>query len=106
VNTAVRNMMPDDRLVELAGDSSRAPWSTLESLIAALIDEVRIVGWMYASAHTEKSIPRPQPVRRPGITGRARKRIPVEAAMRMDPRLRGLSPEEAQAALDRMTGRG
>jgi hypothetical protein len=106
LNTAIRNMMPDDRLAELAGDPVKAPWSTIESLLAGLIDEIRILGWMYVSAHTDKSIPRPQPVKRPGVTGRARKKIPIEAAMRMDPRLRGLSPEEAQAALDRMTGRG
>lgn len=99
--------MPEEKLAESAGDSAKARWSSAEGLLATLIDETRQLAWMYASAHTESTVPKPQPIRRPGVGARRRRRpVSLAVAQRMDPRLRGLSEEEAQAKLDMLTGRG
>ena len=90
----------------LKPDPVASPWSTMEMLLALLIDEVGNVGWMYASAKTGKRIPKPQPIRRPGIAARRAKVISLDSARKLDPRLRGIPDEEAQERLDRMTGRG
>ena len=75
-------------------------------LLAQLIDEVRSVGWMYATKNTGKTIPKPMPVRRPGIARKHGKFISLASARKLDPRLRNIPDEEAQERLDRMTGRG
>lgn len=107
LNTAIRNAMPEERLLENAGDPVKARWSAMESLVAMLIDEVRSLSWAYMSAHTEQAIPRPEPVKRPGVSGRPRKlrRITLSDARRLDPRLRLVRDEDAQDALDDITGR-
>jgi hypothetical protein len=107
LSTAIRNDTPEDELAEQAGDASRAPWSAAETLLAVLVDETRTHAWMYASAHSEERIPRPEPLPRPGIGPRKRRKlVSVEELQRMDPRLRGKSPEEMQEFLDRISGRG
>lgn len=109
MNTAIRNLTPDDKLADAAGDPTKARWSTMEGLLATLIDEVRQLSWVYASAHTDTKIPRPEPIKRPGVSGPSRrklKRISLVDARRLDPRLRGLADAEAQTKLDRLTGRG
>lgn len=108
LNTAIRNDLPEDNLARRAGDPVKAPWSTLESLMAALIDEVRNVGWMYASRNSESTIPRPVPIPRPGLSARKQRGriVDLARAQKLDPRLRGLSPEEAQDMMDRLTGHG
>lgn len=108
LSTAVRNDTPDDVLAERVGDPEKSAWSTVESLLAALIDEVRNLSWAYASAHSERKIPRPAPVTRPGVSDKRRqlKKISIENIQALDPRLRGLSPEEAEARFREMTGRG
>ena len=105
--TALRNRIPEDELAEREAHPELAPWSGLESLLAALIDEVRNFAWMFAQSRTEDRVPRPERVRRPGVgrSVRARRKMSIEDAMRIDPRLRGLSPEEAQERLDELTGR-
>jgi hypothetical protein len=106
LNTAIRNLMPEDKLAENAGDPTKAPWSAAETLLASVIDEIRNLGWTYVQGHSDSSIPKPLPVPRPGVTGRRRlKRISLENARKLDPRLRGLSDTEVQAMLNRLTGR-
>jgi hypothetical protein len=107
LNTAIRNELPDDSLVRRAADPVAAPWSAVEMLMATLVDEIRNLGWMYASGHTSTSIPRPLPIRRPGLSARrgGGRIVDLARAQKLDPRLRGLSPEEAQDKLDRLTGR-
>lgn len=74
--------------------------------MAMLIDEVRNLSWAYMSAHTEQSIPRPEPVKRPGVSrSRKRHQISLSDARRLDPRLRLVPDEDAQDALDEITGR-
>lgn len=75
--------------------------------MAIMVDEVRQLAWMYAQSHTESKLPRPEPLPRPGVSKGSRLRpISLEAARRIDPRLRGLADAEAQEMLNRLTGRG
>jgi hypothetical protein len=106
VMTAIRNMIPEDELHASESHPEFAAWSNLENLIALLIDEVRNFSWSFIQSRSEAKVPRPDPVRRPGIgSGRQARVISLDAAKRMDPRLRGLSPEDAQEKLDEITGR-
>jgi hypothetical protein len=104
VNTAMRNRLPDHVLFDDDRDPATGKWSTVEMLLAVLIDEIRNWQWTYIQAHTDKRVPRPTPIRRPGAGARTRRGLTLVAAQALDPRLRGLSPEEAQARLDMMTG--
>jgi len=106
VNTAIRMQVSEDEMVRAKPDPARAPWSTVEMLLALLIDEMRNLSWMYATAKTGKALPRPEPVQRPGLRRRSGRVISLDAARRLDPRLRNVPDEEAQETLDRITGRG
>jgi hypothetical protein len=102
--TAMRNNLPADADGG-AADETKAPWSTVETLLAILIDEVRNVSWAYVQAHSDKSVPHPKAIRRPGSRKR-RTAIDIANAKALDPRLRDLSDEEAADRLREMTGRG
>lgn len=106
LSTAVRNNTSEDELAERIGDPTKSSWSLVETLLAALIDEVRNVGWMYASAHSDKRVPRPTPIPRPGVDSAHRRKVNVDNLKALDPRLRDLSDEEALDQYRRMTGRG
>jgi hypothetical protein len=106
LTTAMRNDTPEKELSRSEYDPAKGRWSGVETLLAALIDEVRANTWIYAQAHSERTVERPAPLRRPGLPARREKRMSLTDAQRIDPRLRGLSEEEAQATLDRLTGRG
>jgi hypothetical protein len=106
LNTAIRNSVPEDELASRRGDPAAAPWSTVETLMAVLIDEVRMLAWTYASAHSKGTVPKPTPIARPGARRSGRRRaLSLDAARRLDPRLRGLTAAQAQARLDGVTGR-
>lgn len=63
--TAIRNDSPG---VGSGADPAEGRWSQLEMLMAALVDEMRILRWLYVSANTEKAKPKqPTPIRRPGV---------------------------------------
>ena len=102
--TAIRNSTPDSALARNTIDPSQGRWSNLENLVATAIDEIRNSQWMYASAHSERTIPKPQPISRPGIKQVSRKRMSIEAAKALDPRLRGIPDDQVQEMLDRLTG--
>jgi hypothetical protein len=108
VSTAIRNDTPPEQLEGRTGDAEKSPWSTVESMLAALIDEVRNIGWAYATVHSEnRHIPRPQPIPRPGVKAGPRRRArPIADIKALDPRLRNLSDEDAIAKLRELTGRG
>jgi len=108
MNTAMRNDTPERELSrsESSYDPAKGRWGSVESMLAALIDEVRYGNWIYVQAHSGQRVERPTPIRRPGISARHEKRMSLTDAQRIDPRLRGLSEEEAQAMLDRLTGKG
>jgi hypothetical protein len=106
LNTAIRNSQPEDELARASHDLAEAPWSMQETLMAMLVDDMRMLSWMYASAHSPSALPKPSPVQRPGTRrGSRRRTISLAAAMRLDPRLRGLTSSQAQARLDEITGR-
>jgi hypothetical protein len=102
----MRNQMPDSIMArnKVKHDPAQDSWSTVESLLALLIDEVRQHTWVYMQSHSEKRVPRPVPIRRPGLSVRRERSVTLADAQRLDPRLRGLSDEEAQAKLDMMLG--
>ena len=106
LNTAIRNATPEEQLAMAAGDSTRAPWSTLEILIASLIDEVRNLSWMYASAHSKSTVQKPDPIRRPGSKRRGRKLMRMSDVRLLDPRLKDMTDEEIRALMDSPAGRG
>jgi len=106
LTTAMRNDTPERDLSRAERDPAKGRWSGIETLLAALIDEVRTNTWIYAQAHSDRRVDRPTPIRRPGMPARREKRMSLSDAQKLDPRLRGLSEEEAQATLDRLTGRG
>lgn len=105
MNTAIRNHTPDSVIAESKSDPTKSKWSSAEMMLAVVIDEVRQLQWMYAQAHSDKRIPRPDPIPRPGLPKRVTRAIPLAEAQKLDPRLRGLSDEEAQDMLDKFTGR-
>lgn len=104
----MRNDAPESELAKggAKSDPAQGSWSAMESMMAALIDEVKMNTWVYVQAHSEKTVPRPEPTRRPGVTGRRGKLMPLSDAMKLDPRMRGMSEEQAQEFMDRVTGRG
>lgn len=106
VNTAIRNGMPDSIMArnDAKQDPAKSSWSSLESLVALLVDEIRQQTWVYVQSHSEKRVPRPTQVRRPGLSVRRERTLTLEAAQRLDPRLRGLSDEDAQQQLDSIFG--
>ena len=100
MNTAIRNATPPEQIDAAAGDPAQAPWSTLESLVAALIDEVRNFAWMYASAHSKTSPQKPEPIRRPGGgKRRGRKLMRMSDVRALDPRLKNMSDNEIRKLL-------
>jgi hypothetical protein len=105
VNTAVRNSVPKDEIGRYAADQTQTAWSNTEGLLATLIDEIRQLSWLYATANSGKTIPKPEPIKRPGIGARTERKLSLVNAQRLDPRLRGLSDEAAQERLDMLTGR-
>ncbi|HET8589006.1 MAG TPA: hypothetical protein VFM01_05185, partial [Nakamurella sp.] len=62
--TAVRNANPD---ATSGADPAQAPWSRTEMLLAAAVDGLNRLAWMYASAHSKSSLTPPQPIPRPGV---------------------------------------
>jgi hypothetical protein len=102
LNTAIRNATPENELAQATGDAVRAPWSTLESLVAALIDEVRQFAWMYSAVHAKNAPKRPEPIRRPGSTGKRHggKLMRISEIRTLDPRMRNMSDDEIRELLN------
>lgn len=108
LNTAIRNSVPEETALANSGDPVKAPWSPLENLVASLIDEVRQLSWMYASSHSDATIKRPEPIRRPGLGGRrsGRKyRMSAIEIKAIDPRMRNVPDDQVQDVLNALTGR-
>lgn len=106
LNTAMRNEMTEREIEGSSIDPTKGRWSAVEMMLATLIDEVRMGTWALIQINSEKRVPRPEPIQRPGMSriSRSAKRMSLEDAQRLDPRLRGMSAEEAQATLDRIRG--
>lgn len=108
MNTAIRNDAPESELAKSSAqaDPARGRWSATDSMLASILDEIRMGNWAYVQVHSDQSVSRPEPIRRPGVSGRRGKMITLEDAMRLDPRMRGMELEEAQRFLDGVRGRG
>jgi len=105
--TAMRNSVPEEQLFSGEFHPEFAPWSSLESLVALLIDEVRNLTWVQVQSRTDSKVPRPEPVRRPGASRKKAARVlNLDIVRTLDPRLREVPDEDVQDVLDRMTGRG
>ena len=102
LNTAIRNRTPEEQLDASAGDPAQAPWSTVETLLASLIDEIRHQSWMYASVNSKSgNIRRPEPIRRPGGTKRrGRKILRMSDVRALDPRMRDMSDNEIRKLMN------
>jgi hypothetical protein len=108
LNTAIRNSLTPEQLDAAGGDPTKSPWSHISQLLAVAIDELRNLGWAYAQVHSKGNVRRPEPIPRPGMAhgGTRRRPMRIADAKRIDPRLRGLSDEDAAAKLKELTGRG
>lgn len=69
--TALRNAT--DTVTNEDADPAQARWSQSEMLLAALIDELRVLRYVYVSAQSKKKQPPPEPYPRPGVKKRSRK---------------------------------
>jgi hypothetical protein len=83
--TAARNMLPEEATAN--ADPLKARWSSVEMLLALLVDEVRNNTWTYAQSMQKNRIQRPKPVARPGTMKKRRQLTEHQRAM-IDPRLR------------------
>ena len=108
LNTAIRNATPEAELAKANGDGTRAPWSTLETLVAALIDELRQFAWMYSTVHSKQAPKKPDPIRRPGVNGyhRGKKMMRISEVRALDPRMRNMSDDQIRAILNSPAMRG
>jgi hypothetical protein len=71
-------------------DPAKAPWSTIEMLLAAVNDEQRYMRYLYTCAHSEKKPGEPpKPMPRPGVSaqGSRSKMTDTQRAI-LDPRMR------------------
>lgn len=80
--TAIRTEIPE-ATAQAAGDADPAarPWSHDQMLLAAAVDTMRELVWLYSTVNSGSStrVPRPDPIIRPGVTGRPRKVLTVAA---------------------------
>jgi hypothetical protein len=100
LNTAMRNATPAEQLDMLGGDPAQAPWSTLETLVASLVDELRTFSWMYMKVHSKSNAQQPDPIRRPGSQKRRGRKLMMMSEVRtLDPRLRDMSDDDIRALM-------
>jgi hypothetical protein len=92
--TAIRldSPEPEENAEEIiSADPDRSRWSSSEMLMAQLIDEIRMLRYVFTIANSAKAdkVPLPDQVRRPGVKKpRPRRKLTREEAMRLDPRMR------------------
>lgn len=72
--TALRNANP--HVVRDDGpDPAEGRWSQVEMLLAALVDDVRLLRWVYLTANAGKGTKpkQPEPISRPGVQKKSKK---------------------------------
>lgn len=79
--TALRNANPAS-VREDGPDPAEGRWSQAEMLLAAAVDELRMLLWAYLSAHSDKSkrLDRPEPIPRPGVGRKEKKPMRLSGA--------------------------
>lgn len=72
--TALRNAHPEV-VTEGGPDPAEGRWSQVEMLLAAVVDELRNLRYVYTAANSEKGKrpDPPDPIRRPGVQPRRKK---------------------------------
>lgn len=80
--TALRNSMSDEEYEEQArgGQPETARWSMTEQLLAGITDSLRRLEYILIVANSEgrgRKPEKPEPMRRPGVRGAAKKREPL-----------------------------
>lgn len=99
--TAFRNEAPEPATAPGASvaehEPDKDPWSHAEMLLARVVDEVAMLRWTTVAVQPgAKAPPAPEPMRRPGYRGRRTRRgMTLEAARKIDPRLRALPDSTA-----------
>lgn len=73
--TALRDAMGEQALADLPAPDGMGPWSRSDMLAAQIVDCLTALAWMYASAHSKQTPPKPEPLRRPGVITRKRRRL-------------------------------
>jgi hypothetical protein len=101
LNTAIRNSITEDQMAVSSMDPARAPWSTLETLVAGVIDELRQLAWMYAAAHSKTAPQKPEFIKRPGVNKRrGRKLMRMSDVRALDPRLKNFTDDEIREMMN------
>jgi hypothetical protein len=76
--TAQTDALGPQRLAELAARPSEGfgPWSRLDMRVASLEDAVNRVAWILMQVNSKEGtkVPKPEPVPRPGVAGKTRRR--------------------------------
>lgn len=101
--TAIRGSMTDEQLAERSEgrDPAKGRWSSSEMLLAAAVDEIRTLQYLYVSAHSKQGqagkppAPMPRPGVKRGAPRRRRPRLTEEQRRMLDPRLRVIDGEAA-----------
>lgn len=97
--TAIRNSIPMEELERATGDGrpDLAPWSGTETMLARVLDEIRLLRMVTAAANGAKPgefTPTPRPGIPPKSAKTSRKSLNDEQRRALDPRLRN-QPKEA-----------
>ena len=100
--TAVRNSItPEMAALSAEGsDPAKAPWSTAEMLLAAMIDELRGLSYMFRQVNSKEGQAGkpPEPIARPGVNTRKRKVLTMQERMMIDPRMHAVTDGDEGSA--------
>jgi hypothetical protein len=77
--TALRNATPEGELKRRseAADPAQGQWSHEEMLLALIVDVLREVRYVLLKANGSKNAKQPEPLPRPGVKSKKRKRQPL-----------------------------
>lgn len=84
-STALRLAAPPG-VVNAEHDPEIEQWSRVEQLLAAIRDEMHFLRWAYGAAHSGKQKPKwkPEPLPRPGVSPRKKKKDEVLSSPQID----------------------
>jgi hypothetical protein len=96
--TSIRSDAPEEEIAKRASeiDTGALPWSSTDTLLAMLVNEIRNLSWQYAQSHSKSKIQRPEPIALPGSKSGRRNRpeLSVDQIREMDPRMKDLDDDE------------
>lgn len=70
--TDIRDSFTDEELAQVANrdEGKHGPWSRLELLVASLNNELRNLTYVQLVANGAKNVPKPDPMRTPGVSSK------------------------------------